>query len=156
MLRRLRCRLQGRDYLGILRLPVVDRLIFKDQEESARDRLPRTDRLDQVVIVLLKLATFFVRLRFHIPLDCPQMLTDVCLFRQDFHLNFDWGYLHPAAEGENDVLLLSGAAQEEVDRFNLQNFDVSPVCCFDDPVADVLYGNEIIGRLRRFFAGSAV
>lgn len=59
--------------------PVIEcRLVFENDQEPAGNGFSGTDRLDQIVVVLLQFPAFGILLIFHVTLDRIQVLADIC------------------------------------------------------------------------------
>ena len=71
----------------------------------------------------------------------------------DLDLHFDRADLEKRDERVDDVPLLSGAAQQEVDRYNFDNLQVTVIPCVDDAVFDLLHRQvfchwiDVLGRV---------
>ena len=129
---------QSGNHFRVVCLAVIERrLILKNHQESSSDSLPGSDRLDQIVIVLLEFPALGVMLVFHVSLNGVEVLTDVRLLCQNFDLHFDRADFEPAGKGRYNVLLLPDTAQEEVDGFHFQDLDVSAILHMDDAVTNI-------------------
>ena len=58
-----------------------------------------------------------------------------------------WADFQKAGERVDDAALLPWGAQQEVDGFDFQNFDVAVICGVQDAVLDFLDGEQVIESL---------
>ena len=58
-----------------------------------------------------------------------------------------WADFQKAGERVDDAALLPWGAQQEVDGFDFQNFDVVVICGVQDAVLDFLDGEQVVERL---------
>ena len=65
------------------------------------------------------------------------MLIRIRLSCDGFELQPHRGDLQPACEAGNNIELFLLRAQGKIDRFYLQQLDISSVCCFNDAVAKI-------------------
>ena len=68
-------------------------------------------------------------------------------FGNDFDLHFDRADLQERDKRVDDVPLFSGAAQQEVDRYDLNDLQVAVIPCIDDAVFDLLHGQVFRHRI---------
>ena len=131
-------RLQGGDGLIFLAaaFPACPCLIFKYHEEAACGSFPCTDPVNERQIVLLQQAAVFIGLLCHLLLHDLPMPVQVGSLGNDLDLHFDRADLQERDERIDDVPLLSGAAQQEVDRHDLNDLQVAVIPCVDDAVFD--------------------
>ena len=145
--------LQCGNDLAVIALPVGEcRLILENDEESPRDRLTGADGLDQVIVVFLQFPALGICFTIHVTLNRIQMLADVGFLGHDLHLNANRADFQPTGEGVDDVLLFPHASKQEVDRFHLQDFDVSAIFHVDDTVANILHRDQIVSEIDLLFA----
>ena len=103
-----------------------------------------------MVVVQLQFPAFRVFLGFHISLNRPEVLPNVSLLGEDLDLDLYRGYLHPACEIGNDVLLLRDTAKQEVNRLDLDYTDISTIRGLNDAISDIFDRNKVF-RLGRLF-----
>lgn len=139
------CRLQGGNGLRFLvaAFPACPRLIFKYHEEAARSGFPCADPVNKRQIVLLQQAAVFIGLLRHFLLHDLPVPVQVGTLGNDLDLHFDRADLQKRDERVDDVPLLSGAAQQEVDRYDLNDLQVAVIPCVDDAVFDLLHGQVL-------------
>ena len=71
----------------------------------------------------------------------------------DLDLHFDRADLQKRNKRIDDVSLLSGTAQQEVDRYNFDNLQVTAIPCVDDAVFNFLHRQvfrhwiDVLGRV---------
>lgn len=93
------CCFQSGNDLRVVRFSIIEgRLILKNDEESSGNGFPGSNRLDQIVVVLLELFALRILLILHVPLNRIEMLTDVRFFGQDFDLNLDRADFQPTGK----------------------------------------------------------
>ena len=149
------CRLQGGNGLRFLVIPfpACPCLIFKHHEEPARGGFPCTDPVNERQVVLLQQATVFIGFSRHLPLHDLSVPVQVGTLGNDLDLHFDRADLEKRDERVDDVPLLSGTAQQEVDGHDLNDLQVTVIPCVDDAVFDLLHRQvfchwiDVLGRV---------
>ena len=136
------CRLQGGDGLIFLvaAFPACPRFVLEYHEEAACSGFPCADPVNERQIVLLQQAAVFIGLLRHLLLHDLPVPVQVGPLGNDLDLHFDRADLQERDKRVDDVPLLSGAAQQEVDRHDLNDLQVAVVPCVDDAVFDLLHG----------------
>ena len=142
-------RLQRGDGLLFLiaAFPACPRLIFKYHEVTACGGLPRADPVNERQIVLLQQAAVFIGLLCHLLLYDLPVPVQVGTLGNDLDLHFDRADLQERYERIDDVPLLSGAAQQKVDRYDLNDLQVAVIPCVDDAVFNLLHGQVLRHRI---------
>ena len=149
------CRLQGGNGLRFLVIPfpACPCLIFKYHEEPARGSFPCTDPVNERQVVLLQQATVFIGFLRHLLLHDLSVPVQVGTLGNDLDLHFDRADLEKRDERVDDVPLLSGTAQQEVDGHDLNDLQVTVIPCVDDAVFDLLHRQvfrhwiDVLGRV---------
>ena len=127
--------------------------IFKDNEKSAGRRFAGTDAPHQLQVILLEHMTVGVCLPFHLPAHDFRMLVDIRTLCQHLKLDFDRADFKIADKGINNAALLSGAAQQEIDRLHFKNLDVPVVFGVDNAVFNLFNGKIGSHRIQKFWFG---
>ena len=79
------------------------------------------------------------------------MLADVGFLCEDLDLDLDRADLHPTRESGDDRFLFPHAAEQEVDRLDLQDLDIPTVRHVNDAVTDISHRDQVF-RVRLFAA----
>ena len=148
-------RLQGGDSLLFLvaAFPACPRFILEYHEEAACSGFPCADPVNERQIVLLQQAAVFIGLLCHLLLHDLPVPVQVGPLGNDLDLHFDRADLQKRNKRIDDVSLLSGTAQQEVDRYNFDNLQVTVIPCVDDAVFDLLHRQvfrhwiDVLGRV---------
>ena len=128
--------------------------LFKliDQEEAPGQRLPVSHIADKADIALALAAAFLVFLLLQLLTEKLNMLVRIRLAGEALELQPLRRDLQPGGKRRDDVVLLFVGAQHEVDGLDLQDLDIPPVRCLDDPMVDILYGDIILDELKQLTA----
>ena len=136
------------DDFSIGDVPLVCRgLVLKNHEKTAADSIARAKPFDKADIAHVALAHCRVRFVGGIPSQLVQIGVDICLAGKRLKLQPHRADFQKAGERVDDAALLARGAQQEVDGFDFQNFDVAVICGVQDAVLDFLDGQQIVERL---------
>ena len=120
--------------------------ILHDEKKSSRNSFSGAELFEQLQIVLLLHPAAFVRLLRHFSAHGFDMPVHIRTFRDNLDLQLDRRNFEIADERIHNVPLLSCAAEQKVDRHDLQDLDKSVVGRVDNAVFDFL--NRHIRRKR--------
>ena len=141
--------LEGLDcFIFLLRPPGIGPgLILENQKEPPCNSLTGADLLHKIQVILLHQAALLVFLMGHLPAHRVQVAVDVRAAGQNLDLKLDGRDFQVRNEGVDDIPLLSGAPQHEVDRDNLDHLDKPMVLGVDNAVLHLLNGQIIRHRI---------
>ena len=141
--------LEGLDcFIFLLRPPGIGPgLILENQKEPPCNSLTGADLLHKVQVILLHQAALLVFLMGHLPAYRVQVAVDVRTAGQNLDLKLDGRDFQVRNEGVDDIPLLPGAPQHEVDRDNLDHLDKPMVLGVDNAVLYLLDGQVIRHRI---------
>lgn len=127
--------------------------MLKNQEETPGNGLPGTETANQPQIVLLKHPAVFVGFLGQLPAYRLHMAVDIRPFGQRLELHLHRRDFQVTDEGVNNVPLFLGAAEQKVDRDDLQNLYIAAVSGIYNAIMDFLYRNIIGQRVQRLHMG---
>ena len=120
---------------------------MENDEEAAADGIAGTEAFDKADIAHVALAHVGIGFVGGIPSQLVQIGVDICLAGKRLELQSHRADFQKAGERVDDAALLARGAQQEVDGFDFQNFDVAVICGVQDAVLDFLDGQQIVERL---------
>ena len=121
--------------------------VLKNYEETAADCIAGAETLYKADIAHVALAHVGIGFVGGIPSQLVQIGVDICLAGKRLELQSHRADFQKAGERVDDAALLARGAQQEVDGFDFQNFDVAVICGVQDAVLDFLDGQQIVERL---------
>ena len=134
------CLQRGDSFLFLVAtFPACPGLILKYHEKATCGSFSGTDLVNEVQVVLLQQTAVCICLLCHLLLHDLSVPVQVSAFGDDFDLHFDRADLQKRDKRVDDIALLSGTAQQEVNGNDLDDFQVSVIPCVDDPVCNLLH-----------------
>ena len=134
------CLQRGDGFLFLVAtFPACPSLILKYHEKATCGSFPGTDPVNEIQVVLLQQTAVCICLLCHLLLHDLSVPVQVSAFGDDFDLHFDRADLQKRDKRVDDIALLSGTAQQEVNGNDLDDFQVSVIPCVDDPVCNLLH-----------------
>ena len=125
------------------------RLVLEDEEETAGQRLAAALFTDEPDGGAGQLTAGLRGLCLQIGLKACDVLVGVGLPCDGFELQTHGCDLQPTGEGGDDLILLFRGAQQEVDGLDLQDLQITAVCCFNDAISYAFEWNEVLHVLAR-------
>ena len=119
------------------------RLMFKNEKEPPRKSFSGAQLADEPQIVLLKFTAVRVGFLRQFSPHRLHMAVDVCTFCQYLKLYLHRRNFQVADKRVDDIPLFLGTAEEEVDRNDLQYFDIAAIPGIDDSVLNLFHRNIV-------------
>lgn len=136
------------DDFGVGDVPLVrGRFILENDEEAAADGIAGAEPLNKADIAHVTFAHGRVGFAGRIPPQLVQIGVDIRLAGERLELQPYRADFQKAGERVDDAALFARGAQQEVDGFDFQNFDVAVICGVQNAVLDFLNREQIVERL---------
>ena len=124
--------------------------VLKNQKEAPCERLPASNVFDKSDIILSHFPALGIFLLLQLLPYHGNMLVRIRFAGNGFELQAHRGYFQPAGKAGNNIKLLLIGAQCEVDRFYLQNPDITSVGRLNDSVPQILNRKVVLYKFKLF------